>query len=74
MIKPSFCIAVDCTKYSLCVYSSCPEILIQMEAEICFVVLYFETESNFVSEASLEFTIVLVGHTRYDPLSQPPGC
>lgn len=32
-----------------------------MEAEICVLFLfYFETESNFVSEASLEFTVVLV--------------
>lgn len=32
-----------------------------METEICVLfLLYFETESNFVPEASLEFTVVLV--------------
>lgn len=59
MIKSYLCIPVDCTVFVYILVAQ--RFLIQMEAEIFVLfLLYFETESNFVSEASLEFTGVLV--------------
>lgn len=75
MIKPSCCIAVDCTVFVYIPVAQRFWYKWRQKSVFWFVLLYFETESNFVSEASLEFTIVLVDLKLTMILfSQPPGC